>query len=100
MVLRLLVTVEVARSTEAIHTGNDRSSTGVSSPHAHPANIDFPRRRLEAFVDGELSESDTERVCFHLVDCPECSSAVRHQIAIHAALQRLGRAQESTAPPS
>lgn len=51
----------------------------------------FSRRRLEAFVDGELDEREAERVCLHLVDCPDCSDEVRMQMALLVALEVLGR---------
>ncbi len=46
----------------------------------------YSRRRLDGFVDGELSADELDRVLGHLLGCPDCSAEVRFLLRIRAAL--------------
>jgi len=47
------------------------------------------KRRLDAFVDGELAASRREKVQYHLDECPDCSAHVRMLLAVRRSLRRL-----------
>ena len=51
----------------------------------------FSRRRLSAYVDGELNESERGRVARHLEECPECADTSASLERLVTGLALLGR---------
>ena len=51
----------------------------------------FSRRRLSAYVDGELDESERGRVVRHLEECPECADTFESLERLVTGLALLGR---------
>ncbi len=54
------------------------------------------RRRLDAFVDGELLEPRRAEVQYHLDECPDCSAHVRLLLAMRRSLRRLASPDGAT----
>lgn len=55
------------------------------------------RDRLDAYVDGELSEAETRAVQGHLAACPRCAGPVAFERALHIGLKR--RLRDARVPP-
>jgi anti-sigma factor RsiW len=63
----------------------------VNSPELH----DRVRAALSAFLDGELTQAESQRVRIHLEDCPEC----RNELEEMRRLQRITAGLEFGGPP-
>lgn len=46
----------------------------------------YAKRRLERFIDDELSLMQLDRVAMHLVQCSDCSADVRFLLRVRASL--------------
>ena len=57
-----------------------------------PFHLDhrFVRRRLSAYLDGELAKSQRQRVERHLVECENCERTRRALVRLLVGLRRLG----------
>jgi len=54
------------------------------------------REKLVAYVDGELSPSETERIAEHIASCPECqvvTEALERSLQVTQAIWQTGEAQ-------
>ncbi len=53
--------------------------------------------RLDALLDGALSEADRERADAHLAECPRCAALLAHRRALRARLARLAVTERAPA---
>lgn len=68
----------------------------MKTPRLHRDHV-FARRRMSAYIDGELNPEERARLEHHAAECADCGPALRRLIGITAALRALGPAARRTA---